>query len=558
MKIPVFCSLLPVELISSLGFEPYFLSADELVKNGSREYHCSFHDNLCSYAKVLYDYFLANHEQFAIIVIPSACDAQKKLYNALRGHLKDKVYLLDIPHIKGEAAIGFLTEEFRKLVLRLEKIENGSLCEREDALVASPKKSNKTKIGIIGANVPLDVFEKSANNFEIDLVYLNHCLIKVMQNYSLFNSEGSFVLEQNNDLQKYARHFLDNNTCPRTLDDGYKDDLLKEIKTQNLAGLIVNSLKFCDFQPFDYKYLKKRIDKPILTIEHELTSNSEGQTMTRLEAFFEKIKGEKRPHAKVTRKGSFYIGIDSGSHATKMVCIDKDQKIVGRAVLKTGTSVKESAEMVMSKFKKENNINDADIVRVVATGYGRNKIKCADDVITEITCHALGANFLLKTMATIIDIGGQDSKAIKIDANGAVIQFAMNDKCAAGTGRFLEVMASKLEMSLEEFAELSYSAKNHVPISSMCSVFAESEVISLIASGKSKEEISKGIHRAIAERTLGLAKRIDGIPPYFITGGVAKNKGLVKEIEACLGHKLQVLEDPQFSGALGAAIIATK
>lgn len=286
--------------------------------------------------------------------------------------------------------------------------------------------------------------------------------------------------------------------------------------------------------------------------------------MTRLEAFFEGIRTKlggntvrqkENDNSFVTRTGDYFVGIDSGSHATKLVCIDKDKKIVGRYLAPTGTSVKESVQGVLG-FLADGGIARENIARLVATGYGRNNVEGADEIVTEITCHAAGAYHLLGRSGTIIDIGGQDSKAIKMDETGRVVQFAMNDKCAAGTGRFLEVMADKLRLSLDEFAKMAKKSEEAVPVSSMCSVFAESEVISLIAGGKSREEIAKGIHQSIAERTASLARRINGKPPYYMAGGVSKNECLVGELERCLGSKIDVVEEPQFTGALGAALIA--
>jgi len=413
-----------------------------------------------------------------------------------------------------------------------------------------------TKIGILGANVPMTVIEESLKKFGAEPVYLNHCLVK-----SYLNSDLMKTLKDDG-ISEYAAHFLEVNRCPRTDDETYKESIVEEIMDGGFSGIIVNVLKFCDYQPFDYHYYQRKLDSafPMLQIEHELTSSSEGQLATRIEAFMEGIKGRllKRKRATARNGGRYFVGIDSGSHATKLVCIDKDYSIVAREVVPTGTSVRKSAEDLLERLKSGNQVEMNDVGRVVATGYGRNKIEIADDIITEISCHGLGVHHLLGKAGTIIDIGGQDSKAIKIDGRGAVIRFAMNDKCAAGTGRFLEVMANKLEMSLDDFSLLALKAKKHVAISSMCSVFAESEVISLIASGCSKEEIAKGIHRSIAERTIALAKRIDGEPPYYMAGGVAQNAGLVQELEESLGETLKVIDYPQFSGALGAAIMALR
>jgi (R)-2-hydroxyacyl-CoA dehydratese activating ATPase len=180
----------------------------------------------------------------------------------------------------------------------------------------------------------------------------------------------------------------------------------------------------------------------------------------------------------------------------------------------------------------------------------------ADRVVTEITCHAAGARFLDPSVRSLIDIGGQDSKAIVMDAQGKVVNFAMNDKCAAGTGRFLEVMARALEADLDEFGALSLKAEHPAKISSLCTVFAESEVISLIAKGETRENIIAGIHEAIASRVSAMANRIGLTPPLMMTGGVARNIGVVRALEKVIGMAVTVSPHAQLTGAIGAAAIA--
>lgn len=559
MKIPVFCSLIPTELLVHLGCEPVYLDAEGLKNTPSREYHCAFHENICSYSKVLYDYLLENQNKFDFMIIPASCDAMKKLYNALKQKLPgEKLHFFDMPRCKDGNAAKFLAAEMKKVVdLSAFAISNpaptggvGRGQEGSDSPKLAPK------LAVLGSNVPLKIFRTCAEKFGFEITLLNHCLSKARPDEKLL------WMLQNNDLAGYAGAFLEKNSCPRTNDDRYKETLVKQVREGKFKGMIINTLKFCDFQPFDYIWFKNALedDLPMLMIEHELTTDNEGQIMTRLEAFFENIQKKLGLQKKRQpgNSGRFYVGIDSGSHATKLVCVDGEENLIASLVVNTGTSVKKSVEKLLEQLKTEYKITKKDIGRMVATGYGRNNITDADDVVTEISCHARGAYHLTRKGGTIIDIGGQDSKAIRLDDKGGVARFAMNDKCAAGTGRFLEVMAAKLEMSLEEFASLAQKASRSVPISSMCSVFAESEVISLIASGVTKESIAKGIHKSIAERTIALAKRIEGAPPYFMTGGVAKNKGLVGELEECLGHKLDIVENPQFSGALGAALIALR
>ncbi len=195
-----------------------------------------------------------------------------------------------------------------------------------------------------------------------------------------------------------------------------------------------------------------------------------------------------------------------------------------------------------------------ELAYLIGTGYGRNKVPFADENISEISCHAMGVHVTDPGVKAIIDIGGQDVKGIAIDSDGTVLNFAMNDKCAAGTGRFYESMARAFEMSLEEFSGLSLSAKNVIPITSQCAVFAESEVISLVGEGKPMDEIAAGIQLSVAKRCFVMAKKAGVVDSVTLTGGCAKNEGLKRAIEKVLKIKVVDLQtDPQLMGALGAA-----
>ncbi len=251
-------------------------------------------------------------------------------------------------------------------------------------------------------------------------------------------------------------------------------------------------------------------------------------------------------------------GIDIGSLSTKVVIMDGEQNILSYDVLRTDGSSRGAAETAFQNALDKAGLTQDRIDYVLTTGYGRNSIPFADDEVSEITAHAKGAYFLYPETNTILDIGGQDSKAIKMDQDGQIGDFVMNDKCAAGTGRFLEVMAQALGLSLESLSDLSQLSSSPTVISSFCAVFAESEVVSLVGEGKEKEDIARGIHDAIASRTLTLLNRVKMSDPITMTGGVAKNKGLVKVLEDKLKFKLNIPEEPQIIGALGAALIAVK
>ncbi len=249
------------------------------------------------------------------------------------------------------------------------------------------------------------------------------------------------------------------------------------------------------------------------------------------------------------------VGVDIGSISAKAAVMD-NHTILGTHVILTGYNARNAGQQVFSELLHKLGISPEKVHRVIATGYGRNSVAFANKAVTEITCHAVGAHYQQPDTRSIIDIGGQDSKAIVIDADGKVKDFAMNDKCAAGTGRFLEVMARALEVDLDAFGSLSLTADNAAVISSLCTVFAESEVISLISKGEKRANIIAGIHESIAARVIAMGNRIGIQAPIMMTGGVAKNIGVVKALEKKLNSAIMVSENAQVNGAIGAAIIA--
>jgi len=249
-------------------------------------------------------------------------------------------------------------------------------------------------------------------------------------------------------------------------------------------------------------------------------------------------------------------GIDIGSLTAETVILDNEKSVLSYSIVFTGASSKKACETSFKQALSSANLGSDGIAYIVSTGYGREIVPFANDQVTEITCHARGAHFLHPQTRSIIDVGGQDSKAIRVNEQGKVMKFAMNDKCAAGCGRFLEVMARALEVELEDMGELSLSSQRFVPISSMCTVFAESEVISLIAQDHPVEDIINGLHWSISDRIIGLLERVGVVEDIMMTGGVAKNIGVVNAIEKKLGIKLYISEEPQIVGALGAALVA--
>jgi predicted CoA-substrate-specific enzyme activase len=252
-----------------------------------------------------------------------------------------------------------------------------------------------------------------------------------------------------------------------------------------------------------------------------------------------------------------YGGVDVGSNTSKSVIL-KGTEIIGTSIIPTRPDVEKSGLSALNQALEQAGVEKDDVSYIVATGYGRIRASYANDVVTEITCHAVGAHHFFPNATAVIDIGGQDSKAIRLDDSGNVVDFVMNDKCAAGTGKFLEVIAKVLEIPITDIDFQSINGDYACPINSTCAIFAESEVISLLASGEKKENVIKGLHFAVAKRVANMFSRIrsdDG--EKIFTGGVAKNAGLKAALEEVLGVTLRVSPvDPQLNGAVGAAFLA--
>lgn len=254
-------------------------------------------------------------------------------------------------------------------------------------------------------------------------------------------------------------------------------------------------------------------------------------------------------------------GLDLGSLTAQAVLVDVGtKKIVASHSQRAKTSPLESATQLMAAVLEQARLDRAAVGRVVATGYGRQRLVeegVAQDHVSEISCHGAGANFVLPGARTVIDIGGQDAKVIRLGHNGALSDFVMNDKCASGTGRFLEVMARCLGVELEALGPLALGSGEAVPLSARCSIFCETEVLHHLQRGKAAASLAAGVCRAMAERVAALVRRLSAVPPLTMTGGVAKNEAVRQELERLLGARLISLElDPQIMGALGAALHA--
>jgi len=352
-------------------------------------------------------------------------------------------------------------------------------------------------------------------------------------------------------MEDYARCLLGQLPCMRMTDNTARRALYN---TPGLEGVVYHTLQFCDYYGFEYAGLRHQLPVPLLKIESDGTTQSREQLRTRLEAFAEGFGPQKGDPT--MKKHGYFAGIDSGSATTDVVILDQDRTIVAKVILPTGAGASNGAQRALDQALQQAGLTQADLTATVTTGYGRGVIQTGDKSVTEITCHAKGAHFLHPAVRTVIDIGGQDSKVIRIEPDGSVANFVMNDKCAAGTGRFLEMMARTLELSLEEISTIGLQWKEEITISSMCTVFADSEVVSLVAQNKALPDIVHGLNQSVATRAAALFRRVGGENPCMMTGGVSRNRGVVAAIEERLGQPLFIHPDAQLCGALGAALFA--
>ncbi len=253
---------------------------------------------------------------------------------------------------------------------------------------------------------------------------------------------------------------------------------------------------------------------------------------------------------------AFAAGVDVGSTQTKAIVINEAERIVGRALIDTGSNVTVAAEKAFLEAVADAHISELAVEYVVGTGYGRYRVTFGNTQITEISCHGRGAVHMFPDTRTVVDMGGQDTKAIRVSPGGEIVDFCMNDKCAAGTGRFLGAAATALDIPLDQLGQTALRAERPVRISTTCTVFAESEVLSWLGKGKKIEDILWGVHQSIASRSIGLLRRVGIESQVTFTGGVAKNVGMIRALELGLGMPLNVSNDSHFMGALGAALFA--
>lgn len=538
------CKYTPIELLAGFGAECVLLNEETESFSVAEE---KTHANLCCHTKAMMQ--LCEEKKIKELVLVNCCDSVRRAYDVMKESGKlDFLYFLDLPHNDSSCAAERLKKELISLADSYSKYSNRSFSV--DLFIKSFKEPspmpNGDFIAVLGARAGNELINSIEKKISIP-VWNGTC----SNNRTVALCDGFKSLSFDELMKQYANALLSQLPCMRMGDISGRKQLLL---SPNLKGILYHTVKFCDYYGFEYAKLKNETSLPILKFETDFTAGSSGQIATRLEAFSESLFPKVNKN-KISKGGKYAVGIDSGSTSTDVVILNSDGSICSHAVVRTGAKAAAGAKKALEEAMKKCGCSAEDIGYTVATGYGRNSIE-ADEAITEITCHAKGAYSLHPQTKTIIDIGGQDSKVIILDDDGSVKSFMMNDKCAAGTGRFLELMAQTLEISLDEMSRTGLDFRENLVISSMCTVFAESEVVSLVAQNHSTGDIVHGLNCSVANRTASMASRAGGKPEYQMTGGVARNKGVVKALEEKLNAKLWIADDPDICGALGAAIFA--
>lgn len=567
------CKYAPVELLAGFGATPRFANVEAASFEAADRLA---HGNLCGYGKSLLSYALQPdvHE----LVLTTCCDVMRRAYDVIdAAHAVDFLWMIDLPHKNGPAEQRLMRQQLARLAEAYGAYAgttfDGGLAV---ASFTPPVPKAKEHVTLLGAHAPISLLREMNASLSIPVSNstctgprrvasppseigradtapgcgCDACVTAGESQATPTTTLGAF-------LDWYAPALLGQTPCMRMNDVSGRSGISDG---RNQAGVVYHTMKFCDYYGFEYSEAAKEAKVPMLKIETDGTKQSAGQLRTRIKAFDETLHGmadaaaaaaeNRRSH----KDGPVYVlGVDSGSTSTDAVVLDASGALVSSVIVATGAKATAGAARAVENVLEEARLSRDDVTLAVATGYGRDAIPDMDATITEITCHAAGAHLLAPEAKTVIDIGGQDSKVIHLTPDGGVANFVMNDKCAAGTGRFLEMMARTLEMPLAELSQKGLDWKHEVRISSMCTVFAESEVVSLIADDTPTPDIIHGLDVSVASKTSALAKRVSGEPPYLMTGGVANNEGVVKALEGVLGAPVMTHPDSQLCGAIGAA-----
>jgi predicted CoA-substrate-specific enzyme activase len=573
------CKYTPIELLAGFGATPRIAEADV----ASFAYADALaHPNLCGYGKGLIERMMASDVHEAVLV--TCCDVVRRVYDVLKASGRmDFVYLLDLPHRRGPAEVALFRRRLRALADAYAahtdaQFDVGAAC----AACGTGVGRADDRVTLLGAHASASLVAEVERGvgMPVENATCTSRRLRVSPPPQLARASsdpackagceggtsGATPAQDPLDafLDWYAPALLGQIPCMRMDDIAERDELVGE---RGQRGIVYHTMKFCDYYGFEYGALAEKDEVPMVKIETDGTSQSEGQLRTRLEAFGETLRarGGAAHQDEATRTtatapdapaGTTYVmGVDSGSTSTDVVIMDADRQIVATAIVPTGARAADAAVRAMDEALAQAGIAPSDVALRVSTGYGRDNIEGMDSSVTEITCHARGAHYLAPDARSVIDIGGQDSKVIHLNANGSVAGFVMNDKCAAGTGRFMEAMARVLEMDLDEFCRRGLEWRHEVRITSMCTVFAESEVVSLVAANTPTPDVIHGLDVSVARKTATLASRVGAEPPYLMTGGVAQNEGVVRALSEVLKAPVATHEDSQLCGAIGAALI---
>ena len=544
------CKYAPVEILECMGTE---VKRIEPSVTNFNQADMKMHPNICSFAKGVLEEISGG--EYEGVLLTTCCDSIRRLYDVLKKEFPDKfIYLLDTPRISGEAAVELYEKRIQKLVLAYQEF-SGKMLDEEKLRAYMEKAKASPKLNLQKGAINIGILGARAN--ETILEVLENKGVNTAFNLTCTGIRHQFEMTEEPILRILSRGLLNQFPCMRMTDTANRDALIRKF-ADSVDGIIYHTVQFCDNYSYEYSWLKGIEKKPMLLLETDYTKQSYGQILTRMEAFLESLEKEDKNKGKaIRRNGKVYVlGVDSGSTSTNAVIMDQDRNLIASKVIRTGAKSGESAERILKEILSDAGLKREDLSRIVSTGYGRVSIPYADENVTEISCHGRGAHYFNNQVRTILDIGGQDSKAIHLNEKGEVTDFVMNDKCAAGTGRFLEMIARTLEVEIGELGRIALESKEHIEITSMCSVFAESEVISLIANNKEKADIAHGVCNAISNKAFSLLKRVGLKETFMMTGGVAKNPGVVKCVEEKIHSKLYICEEPEIVGAVGAAIYA--
>lgn len=571
------CKYTPIELLAGFGTAPRIAEADV----ASFAYADALaHPNLCGYGKGLIERMMAADVHEAVLV--TCCDVVRRVYDVLQASGRmDFLYLLDLPHRRGPAEVALFRRRLRALADAYAAY-SGAQFDVDAACAACGTGVARAddRVTLMGAHASASLVaevEKGAG-MPVENATCTSRHLKVSPPPQLARMAAGPACGACCDggatpaadpldafLDWYAPALLGQIPCMRMDDIAERKELVGE---RGQRGVVYHTMKFCDYYGIEYGALAEKDEIPMVKIETDGTSQSEGQLRTRLEAFGETLRARGGAAHQVQpaptasgdapagpKAAAYVMGVDSGSTSTDVVIMNADKHIVATAIVPTGARAADAAARAMGEALSKAGLAAGDVALRVSTGYGRDNIEGMDSSVTEITCHARGAHYLAPDARSVIDIGGQDSKVIHLNANGSVAGFVMNDKCAAGTGRFMEAMARVLEMDLDEFCRRGLEWHHEMRITSMCTVFAESEVVSLVAANTPTPDVIHGLDVSVARKTATLASRVGAEPPYLMTGGVAQNEGVVRALSDVLKAPVATHEDSQLCGAIGAALI---